>query len=119
MIAEWKDADGTIKTRDANSDLGGTMRLGAQSSDVAKGSLAHQIYGDVVSERPLYAAEKRLRLPIDEIPEEQREEQMTLVKMTPPQAAPAPTEKAGPRRVVDPLADDDDFQVLDQNGDPE
>jgi CTP synthase len=51
LIAEWKDADGTIKTRDANSDLGGTMRLGAQSSDVAKDSLAHQIYGDVVSER--------------------------------------------------------------------
>jgi hypothetical protein len=35
LITEWKDADGTIKTRDANSDLGGTMRLGAQSSDVA------------------------------------------------------------------------------------
>jgi CTP synthase len=51
LIAEWKDADGTIKTRDANSDLGGTMRLGAQSSDVAPGTLAHQIYGDVVSER--------------------------------------------------------------------
>jgi CTP synthase len=34
LITEWKDADGTIKTRDANSDLGGTMRLGAQSSDV-------------------------------------------------------------------------------------
>ena len=51
LIAEWKDTDGTIKTRDANSDLGGTMRLGAQSSDVAKGTLAHQIYGDVVTER--------------------------------------------------------------------
>ncbi len=51
LITEWKDADGTIKTRDANSDLGGTMRLGAQSSDVAKGSLAHKIYGDVVTER--------------------------------------------------------------------
>ncbi|MGZ5183314.1 MAG: glutamine amidotransferase-related protein, partial [Ramlibacter sp.] len=37
--------------RDANSDLGGTMRLGAQSSDVAKGTLAHRIYGDVVTER--------------------------------------------------------------------
>jgi CTP synthase len=36
---------------DANSDLGGTMRLGAQSSDVAQGTLAHQIYGDVVTER--------------------------------------------------------------------
>ena len=51
LIAEWKDADGTIKTRDAQSDLGGTMRLGAQSSDVAQGTLAHKIYGDVVTER--------------------------------------------------------------------
>ena len=51
LITEWKDADGTIKTRDAKSDLGGTMRLGAQSSDVAKGSLAYNIYGDVVTER--------------------------------------------------------------------
>jgi CTP synthase len=51
LITEWKDADGTIKTRNENSDLGGTMRLGAQSSDVAKGTLAHKIYGDVVTER--------------------------------------------------------------------
>jgi len=51
LINEWKDADGSIQKRDANSDLGGTMRLGAQSSDVAKGTLAHKIYGDVVTER--------------------------------------------------------------------
>ena len=51
LITEWKDADGTIKTRDKHSNLGGTMRLGAQSSDVAPGTLAHQIYGDVVTER--------------------------------------------------------------------
>jgi CTP synthase len=51
LINEWKDADGSIQVRDANSDLGGTMRLGAQSSDVAPGTLAHQIYGDVVTER--------------------------------------------------------------------
>lgn len=51
LINEWKDADGTIKTRNENSDLGGTMRLGAQSSDVAKGTLAHEIYGNVVTER--------------------------------------------------------------------
>jgi CTP synthase len=51
LINEWKDADGSIQVRDANSDLGGTMRLGAQSSDVQKGTLAHQIYGDVVTER--------------------------------------------------------------------
>ena len=51
LINEWKDADGTIKTRNENSDLGGTMRLGAQSSDVAKGTLAYEIYGSVVTER--------------------------------------------------------------------
>ncbi len=51
LITEWKDADGTIKTRNEHSDLGGTMRLGAQSSDVAKDTLAHKIYGDVVTER--------------------------------------------------------------------
>jgi len=51
LITEWRDEDGTIKKRNASSDLGGTMRLGAQSSDVAKGTLAHKIYGDVVTER--------------------------------------------------------------------
>ncbi len=51
LIDEWKDADGTIQKRTANSDFGGTMRLGAQSSDVVKGTIAHGIYGDVVSER--------------------------------------------------------------------
>ncbi|MFZ4481738.1 MAG: CTP synthase, partial [Rhodoferax sp.] len=51
LINEWKDKDGSIKTRDENSDLGGTMRLGAQSSDVVKGTLAHEIYGGVVTER--------------------------------------------------------------------
>ncbi len=51
LITEWKDADGSIKTRDKNSDLGGTMRLGAQSSDVSQNTLAHEIYGDVVTER--------------------------------------------------------------------
>jgi CTP synthase len=51
LIDEWQDADGSIQKRDAKSDLGGTMRLGAQSSDVVKGTLAHEIYGDVVTER--------------------------------------------------------------------
>jgi CTP synthase len=51
LITEWKDADGSIQKRSEGSDLGGTMRLGAQSSDVAPGTLAHQIYGDVVTER--------------------------------------------------------------------
>ncbi|MCE2915370.1 MAG: CTP synthase [Rubrivivax sp.] len=51
LIEEWKDRDGSIQKRTASSDLGGTMRLGAQSSDVKPGTLAHQIYGPVVTER--------------------------------------------------------------------
>ena len=51
LIDEWLDADGTVQKRDAGSDLGGTMRLGAQSSDVKPGTLAHEIYGPVVTER--------------------------------------------------------------------
>jgi CTP synthase len=51
LIDEWQDADGSIQKRDAHSDLGGTMRLGAQSSDVKAGTLAHEVYGAVVTER--------------------------------------------------------------------
>ena len=51
LIEEWRDRDGSIQKRHAGSDLGGTMRLGAQSSDVKPGTLAHRIYGPVVTER--------------------------------------------------------------------
>jgi len=51
LIDEWLDADGTLQKRDAHTDLGGTMRLGAQSADVQPGTLAHSIYGPVVTER--------------------------------------------------------------------
>ncbi len=51
LIEEWQDSDGSIQKRSATSNLGGTMRLGAQSSDVKPGTLAHQIYGAVVNER--------------------------------------------------------------------
>jgi CTP synthase len=51
LIEEWQDRDGSIQKRNAQSDLGGTMRLGAQSSDVKAGTLAHRIYGPVVTER--------------------------------------------------------------------
>jgi CTP synthase len=51
LIDEWQDADGQVHQRNAQSDLGGTMRLGAQSSDVKPGTLAHDIYGPVVTER--------------------------------------------------------------------
>jgi CTP synthase len=51
LIDEWQERDGTIQKRDAGSDLGGTMRLGAQTSDVKPGTLAHAIYGPTVTER--------------------------------------------------------------------
>ncbi len=51
LITEWRDADGSIKVRDEKSNMGGTMRLGSQSSDVSKNTLAYSIYGDVVTER--------------------------------------------------------------------
>jgi CTP synthase len=51
LIDEWLDRDGTVQTRTAHSDLGGTMRLGAQSADVKAGTLAHEIFGPVVTER--------------------------------------------------------------------
>jgi len=51
LIDEWEDPDGSVQKRTAQSDLGGTMRLGAQSSDVKPGTLAHDIYGNVLTER--------------------------------------------------------------------
>ena len=51
LIEEWQDRDGSIQKRTASSDLGGTMRLGAQSSDIKAGTLAYRIYGPVVTER--------------------------------------------------------------------
>ncbi|NUZ04997.1 CTP synthase [Piscinibacter koreensis] len=51
LIDEWQDADGTIQVRTAQSDLGGTMRLGSQKSDVKPGTLAYEIYGNVLNER--------------------------------------------------------------------
>ena len=51
LIDEWEEPDGRVQKRSADSDLGGTMRLGAQSSDVKPGTLAHEIYGAVLTER--------------------------------------------------------------------
>ena len=52
LITEWQNRDGSIETRSETSDLGGTMRLGAQPCDVVPGSLANRIYGaTTVSER--------------------------------------------------------------------
>jgi len=51
LISEWKTRDGKIEHRDEASELGGTMRLGAQKSRIKKNTLAYDIYGDYVNER--------------------------------------------------------------------
>jgi CTP synthase len=52
LITEWHTADGQTESRSADSDLGGTMRLGGQECALADGSLARAIYGkDVIAER--------------------------------------------------------------------
>ena len=51
LITEWMDREGKVERRSDNSDLGGTMRKGAQRVPVKPGTLAHKIYGDEVNER--------------------------------------------------------------------
>ena len=45
LITEWLDASGKIEKRGEDSDIGGSMRLGAQACKLADGSLAREIYG--------------------------------------------------------------------------
>ncbi|MBU26009.1 MAG: CTP synthetase [Gammaproteobacteria bacterium] len=52
LITEWTRADGTREHRTEESDLGGTMRLGAEECCLTPGSKVARIYGtDVVTER--------------------------------------------------------------------
>jgi CTP synthase len=52
LITEWVNADGKTETRDEASDLGGTMRLGAQECRLVDGTTAKALYGrDVIVER--------------------------------------------------------------------
>jgi CTP synthase len=45
LIAEWIDSEGNKEERTAESDLGGTMRLGSQVCHLMPGSFASEIYG--------------------------------------------------------------------------
>ncbi|TAG48282.1 MAG: CTP synthase [Betaproteobacteria bacterium] len=45
LITEWKDATGEVQKRTESSDLGGTMRLGAQGATLTAGSLIATVYG--------------------------------------------------------------------------
>jgi CTP synthase len=52
LISEWQDEKGTIEQRTEKSEIGGTMRLGAQEVRLSHGSRTHQIYGsDLIQER--------------------------------------------------------------------
>lgn len=52
LITEWKDASGNLETRDENSDMGGTMRLGGQKCKLTAHSKTREMYGeDVIVER--------------------------------------------------------------------
>jgi CTP synthase len=52
LITEWKDQSGHLERRSEKSDLGGSMRLGAQVCVLTPGSLARKLYGqDQVLER--------------------------------------------------------------------
>jgi CTP synthase len=51
LITEWLDRTGRVERRSGESDMGGTMRLGAQSCPVESGTLAAKIYGPTVTER--------------------------------------------------------------------
>ena len=52
LITEWEDPSGIRHERSRDSELGGTMRLGAQACELRPGTRAREIYGrDVIEER--------------------------------------------------------------------
>ncbi len=52
LVTEWRTSSGDIERRGKDSDLGGSMRLGAQECRLKPGTLARELYGrDVVAER--------------------------------------------------------------------
>ena len=71
LITEWQNRDGSIERRAADSNLGGTMRLGGQACEVIPGTLAYKVYGTTTvsgaappplrSQQPLSAAARGRR----------------------------------------------------------
>ncbi|MCB1582328.1 MAG: CTP synthase [Xanthomonadales bacterium] len=52
LITEWMDREGQKEIRSSQSDMGGTMRLGAQNAALTSDTLAANVYGkDLISER--------------------------------------------------------------------
>lgn len=48
LITEWTNAEGSKEIRSEESDLGGTMRLGAQNCNLTEGTKAFNAYGKAV-----------------------------------------------------------------------
>ena len=52
LITEWTDERGELQIRSDDSDMGGTMRLGAQKAELVEGTKLKEIYGSsVITER--------------------------------------------------------------------
>ena len=52
LITEWRDRSGAVETRDESSQLGGSMRLGAQEVRLEPATRMHAMYGhDTIAER--------------------------------------------------------------------
>ena len=52
LVTEWLDTDGTVEKRSADSDMGGTMRLGGQDCDLMANTRVRDLYGkQTISER--------------------------------------------------------------------
>ncbi|WP_201616086.1 CTP synthase [Psychrobacter urativorans] len=62
LITEWLDERGELQIRSDDSDLGGTMRLGAQQAELVAGSKLSQIYGaTTITERHRHRYEMNSR----------------------------------------------------------
>ncbi|HMH69727.1 MAG TPA: CTP synthetase, partial [Pinirhizobacter sp.] len=70
LITEWTTTSGEVELRSERSDLGGTMRLGAQECRLKAGTLARELYGeDIIRERHRHRYEfnNRYRQPFEDL----------------------------------------------------
>jgi len=69
LITEWLNAEGVKELRSEHSDLGGTMRLGAQPAQLEVGTLVHSAYGEsevIERHRHRYEFNNHYRQPLQE-----------------------------------------------------
>lgn len=63
LVTQWTDEHGERQTRQAQDDLGGTMRLGKQTAELVSGTKAEEIYGKpVIAERHRHRYEVNAQL---------------------------------------------------------